>query len=137
MGAKASSAPFNGVGEMRFGQLIPVLRSFDEVKAKEFYCGFLGFSVDFEHRFQAKAPLYMQVSRGGVSLHVSEHHGDATPGSTVRIDVDDADGLHRELAAKDYPFARPGIEEKPWRMRELSVADPFGNRLIFAQSIET
>ena len=121
---------------MKLGQVIPVLRSFDEAKAKEFYCGFLGFSVDFEHRFEPGAPLYIQMSRGGVSLHVSEHHGDATPGSTVRIDVDDIDGLHQELTAKDYPFARPGIEEQPWGLRELTVADPFGNRLIFAQAIE-
>jgi uncharacterized glyoxalase superfamily protein PhnB len=120
---------------MKLGPLIPVLRSFDEMKAREFYCGFLGFKVDFEHRFQPEAPLYMQVSRGGTALHLSEHHGDATPGSTVRIHVDDVEGLHRELMAKDYAFARPGLEDQPWGMREVIVADPFGNKLVFAQAI--
>lgn len=135
MGTKASSL-CEGIGDMKLGPLIPVLRSFDAVKAKEFYCGFLGFSVDFEHRFEPEAPLYMQVSRGGVCLHVSEHHGDATPGSMVRIHVDDAKGLHQELMAKRYSYARPGIEDRPWGMREIAVTDPFGNRLIFAQTLE-
>jgi len=30
----------------------PVLRIFDVEKAKDFYFGFLGFSVDWEHRFE-------------------------------------------------------------------------------------
>jgi catechol 2,3-dioxygenase-like lactoylglutathione lyase family enzyme len=111
----------------------PILRSFDEAKARAFYVGFLGFAVDWEHRFEPGLPLYLQLSRGAVKLHLSEHHGDCTPGSAVRIAVDDVAALHAELAAKDYGFARPGLEEVPWGGRELSVKDPFGNRLTFFQ----
>lgn len=96
---------------MGLGKLIPIFRSFDETKAKEFYCDFLGFKVDFEHRFAAGLPLYLQVSRDGVALHPSEHHGDATPGGAVRIEVEDIEALHAELKAKNYKYARPGIEE--------------------------
>jgi hypothetical protein len=39
--------------------------------------------------------------------------------------------LHRELAAKRYKYARPGIEQMPWG-RDMSISDPFGNRLTFA-----
>jgi len=56
---------------------IPILRIFDEAKAREFYVDFLGFTVDWEHRFNDDAPLYMQVSRDGCVLHLSEHYGDA------------------------------------------------------------
>ena len=49
-------------------------------KAREFYIEFLGFAVDWEHRFEGVAPVYMQVSRGNLVLHLSEHHGDACPG---------------------------------------------------------
>jgi hypothetical protein len=35
-----------------FDKVIPVLRMFDIAKADEFYQGFLGFSVDFDHRFE-------------------------------------------------------------------------------------
>jgi catechol 2,3-dioxygenase-like lactoylglutathione lyase family enzyme len=104
---------------------------FDEVKAREFYLDFLGFRIDFEHRFEPGLPLYIQVSRSGSVLHLSEHHGDATPGSAVRIGVRDLDALASELREKDYKFARPAIQEQPWGLRELSVGDPFGNRIVF------
>ena len=39
---------------------IPILRIFSVDKAKEFYVGFLGFAVDWEHRFDDPAPVYMQ-----------------------------------------------------------------------------
>ncbi|MGC4006656.1 MAG: glyoxalase superfamily protein [Pirellulales bacterium] len=61
----------------------PILRIFDEAKAREFYLGFLGFSIDWEHRFDERAPLYMQISLAGCVLHLSGHHGDCCPGSTV------------------------------------------------------
>jgi len=40
----------------------PIIRIFDEAKAREFYLEFLGCSVDWQHRFEPDAPLYMQVS---------------------------------------------------------------------------
>jgi hypothetical protein len=36
-----------------FDKAIPILRIFDETKAREFYLDFLGFSVEFEHRFRS------------------------------------------------------------------------------------
>lgn len=49
---------------MDFGAPVPVLRMFDVEKARAFYLGWLGFSVEFEHRFEPTAPLYMGISRG-------------------------------------------------------------------------
>jgi hypothetical protein len=34
------------IGRMSLGKITPILRIFDEAKAKEFYVGFLGFTVD-------------------------------------------------------------------------------------------
>jgi catechol 2,3-dioxygenase-like lactoylglutathione lyase family enzyme len=108
----------------------PIVRIFDEAKAREFYVEFLGFKVDWEHRFEPGLPLYMQVSRDGCVLHLSEHYGDGSPGIALRIETSDLDGLQRELLAARYKYARPGIEQMPWG-RELSIRDPFGNRLTF------
>ena len=116
---------------MRFHPVIPILRSFDEAKAREFYVAWLGFQVDWEHRFTPDLPLYMQVSRGDCVLHLSEHHGDATPGSAVRIRVDDLEAFHAELQSRPYKNYRPGIEDQEWGARELCVQDGSGNRLIF------
>jgi hypothetical protein len=115
---------------MAMGAPIPILRIFDEAKAREFYCGFLGFAVDWEHRFHEGAPLYTQVSSGGCVLHLSEHFGDGTPGTIVRIPHDDLDGFIAGLNAKQYKNARPGIQTQPWG-RESTINDPFSNKLVF------
>ena len=122
---------------MKLGKTTPILRIFDEAKAREFYVDFLGFTVDWEHRFEAGFPLYLQVSRDGCVLHLSEHHGDCSPGAALRIETDDIDALHAELTARAYRYARPGIEDTPWGSRDLSVRDPFGNRLTFTTAVST
>ncbi|MGD1931059.1 MAG: glyoxalase superfamily protein [Leptolyngbyaceae cyanobacterium] len=119
---------------MSLAKTTPILRIFDEAKAKEFYVDFLGFQVDWEHRFQPGMPLYCQVSRDHCVLHLSEHHGDCTPGAAMRIEADDLDGLQAELLGKDYPSSRPGIEDMPWGSRDMSINDPFGNRLTFTKA---
>lgn len=115
---------------MAMGVPTPVLRMFDEAKAREFYCDFLGFTVDWEHRFEPGTPLYMQVSNGSCVLHLSEHHGDASPGSSMRVPMDDLDSFVGALNAKKYKYARPGIQTQPWG-RDCVIGDPFGNKLIF------
>jgi uncharacterized glyoxalase superfamily protein PhnB len=122
---------------MQLGKTTPILRIFDERKAREFYLDFLGFRLDWEHRFEPGLPLYMQVSRDGCVLHLSEHHGDATPGSALRIESSDVDELQRELLARQYAYTRPQVEATPWESRELTVRDPFGNRLVFTSHIST
>ena len=120
---------------MQLGKTTPILRIFDERKAREFYLDFLGFRLDWEHRFEPGLPLYMQVSRDACVLHLSEHHGDATPGSALRIESSDVDALQRELIARQYGYARPQVQEMPWGTREMAVADPFGNRLVFTTAV--
>lgn len=115
---------------------VPILRIFDEQKAHEFYIDFLGFRIDWEHRFADDLPLYMQVTREDCVLHLSGHHSDCCPGARVRVRVGDLDDLHRELTARQYKHARPGVEDTPWGDREMTVADPFGNRLTFYRSTE-
>jgi catechol 2,3-dioxygenase-like lactoylglutathione lyase family enzyme len=117
--------------EINLEKAIPVLRIFDEAKAREFYVDFLGFKVDWEHRFEPGMPLYMQVSRGDFLLHLTEHHGDACPGSAVFVRMSGIKEFHAELTAKKYGYAKPGLVNTPWKTREVSVKDPFGNRLSF------
>jgi uncharacterized glyoxalase superfamily protein PhnB len=116
---------------MILGAVTPILRIFDEAKARQFYVDYLGFTVDWEHRFAPDLPLYLQIARDGCLLHLSEHHGDCCPGAALRIAVDDIDALHAELTGRAYGYARPSIEDTPWGSRELTVRDPFGNRLTF------
>jgi hypothetical protein len=114
------------------GSPTPILRSFDERRAKLFYLDFLGFELLFEHRFEDGAPLYVSVKKGACVLHLSEHYGDGTPGSAVRIPVDDVRSYMAELRQKKFENARPG---KPilqdWGSWEITIADPASNRLTF------
>lgn len=121
---------------MNLSNITPVLRIFDEAKAREFYVGFLGFSVDWEHRLGDNYPLYMAISRDACLIHLTEHHGDATPGAVVRVKTDDIRTYSQELLEKTYRYAKPGIEEKPWQALEMTVTDPFGNRLTFYEVID-
>lgn len=120
---------------MKLGPITPIFRIFDEAKAKEFYVDFLGFKIDWEHRFADDLPLYMGISKGDCVLHLSGHFGDACPGAALRIAIDDVDAYQQELLAKQYKHARPGVHNQPWGSREMSIHDPFGNRLIFAMTI--
>lgn len=114
---------------MSLGRTTAILRIFDEVKAKEFYVDFLGFKVGFEHRFEPDLPLYMQVSKDDCVIHLSEHHGDCSPGAAIRIEMTGLAAYHQRLLDKRYKFARPGLEEPPWGGQEMTIVDPFGNRL--------
>ncbi|AUM68157.1 glyoxalase superfamily protein [Pseudomonas fluorescens] len=120
---------------MSFGKTTPILRIFDEAKTLAFYVDFLGFTVDWQHRFGDDYPLYLQVSRGDCVLHLSEHHGDCTPGSALRIETDELEAFQAQLLAKQYPFARPQIQAMPWGSQDMTVIDPFGNRLVFTNAI--
>lgn len=119
-----------------FERTVPILRIFSEEKAREFYLGFLGFKVDWEHRFEPALPIYMQVSRGGLTVHLSEHHGDGTPGSVVYVYMTGVEEWHRELIGKQYRHNRPGLQQQEWGMLEMSVIDPFGNRIVFGQRLD-
>jgi hypothetical protein len=77
----------------------------------------------------------MQISKDGCVIHLSEHHGDCSPGAALRIETNELDEFQRELLAKQYKYARPAINEMPWGSRDMSLCDPFGNRLTFTNAI--
>ena len=113
----------------------PILRIFDGALARAFYIDWLGFKVDFEHRFEPGTPIYMQVQRDGIVLHLSEHVGDSTPGSTQYILVEGIDEIFADITSRPWRLYRPSIEEMPWGQRVFSVGDPFGNTLRFSEDL--
>jgi len=117
---------------IRIEPAIPIVRIFDEAKARAFYNDWLGFATDWEHRFAEGMPLYTQVSRSGCLLHLSEHHGDATPGGTSFVRMTGIEAFHAELKSRPYANMNPGLETAPWGL-EVTVIDPFGNRLRFCE----
>ncbi|MEV1008585.1 glyoxalase superfamily protein [Streptomyces sp. NPDC049881] len=100
-------------------QVIPVLRVADASVAVAWY-GRLGFAEQWRHRFGPGFPAFAEVARGEVRLFLSEHEGDARPGTLVHLRVRDVDAVAAEFGAR--------VEEAPWA-REFELTDPDGNRL--------
>jgi len=119
----------------QFESPCPILRIFDEDKAKEYYIDFLGFKIDWEHRFEENFPLYCQISRGKLILHLSGHHGDSSPGSSVFVTMKGIREFQKELLAKEYKHAKPAIIEQEWGP-EMKITDPFNNSIRFSENKE-
>jgi len=120
---------------MSFGKTTPVLRIDDEGTALAFYVDFLGFRVDWQHRCEPGFPSYLQVSRGDCVLHLSEHNGDATPGAALRIETDELDVFRAQLLDKARGDTPLEIQAMPWGSLDMTLNDPFGNRLVFTNAI--
>ena len=117
-------------------ETIPIFRIFDLKKAREFYIDYLGFAMDWQHQFAGQGPVYMQISRSGCVLHLSEHYGDCCPGSTVFLRVSGIEDYHRELSTKGYAYLNPEVEKTFHDSLSLQLTDPFGNRLRLDEALE-
>jgi len=112
------------------GPVIPVLRMFDVDATTRFYVDYLGCALDWQDG-EGDRPLYLQVSRGELVLHLSSHHDDGTPGGVVFVEIQGLDALHAELREQGYPHLNPGIEPGPGEGRQMELIDPSSNRLRF------
>ncbi len=115
--------------------VIPVLRIFDVQKAKEFYIDWLEFNLEWEHVFEENFPVYMEVSKDNIKIHLTEHHGDCTPGSKIFINCNNIQEYCEKLKAKNYKFYKPGVEKTFYNSLCMDVTDPFGNRLSFNEHL--
>lgn len=112
-------------------KVIPVLRIFDYAKAIEFYIDWLGFTIEWEHEFEPGMPKYLEVRKDEIVLHLTEHHGDGTPGTHVFIWCEGLKAYHSELLEKKYKYNRPGFEEAFYGAWNVTVVDPFNNKISF------
>jgi catechol 2,3-dioxygenase-like lactoylglutathione lyase family enzyme len=115
-------------------RVFPQLRMTNWGRTREFYCGGLGFAVDWEHRFEPGFPVFAQLTRDGLSLFLTEHAGDCQVGGAAYLVVDDVDALDREIRERGIRPAEPP-EDTPWGTREIIVVDPDGNKLRFASQV--
>lgn len=91
----------------------------------------MGFDAVFGYRFAPELPLYLGLRMGACELHLSEHHGDASPAAVLRIGLPDLAAYAAVLRAREYGVSRPSVQRQPYGMDDMSIADPFGNRPIF------
>ena len=107
-------------------EVIPILRVASAARAVEWYAQ-LGFTKEWEHRFEPDLPAFVSIARGRGRIYLSEHEGDATPDTLIYIRHSDLDSLCAQLGLTPT--------EVPWG-RELKVEDPDGNRLRISDPID-
>lgn len=112
----------------------PILRMLDEGQAKRFYLDYLGFQVDWECRFSAEAPLFMQVRLGEACIHLDGHASSDSPISQVNIPVLGLQNYCDHLIAKRTGYMTPCLVDPRYvgRDTDMNIEDPFGNLLIFS-----
>jgi catechol 2,3-dioxygenase-like lactoylglutathione lyase family enzyme len=110
----------------------PLLHVSNADAARDFYCGKLGFRLEFAHRGDESLPdpCYMSISRDGVWIHLSSFSGDGVAGGVVNLLVDDVDALHQEFVAKGVTIAVEPVDQT-WGTREMYVRDADRNCLRF------
>ena len=109
---------------------VPILRIADVHTAKLFYGEFLGFTVDWEHYYEDGAPVYMQVSRAGLVLHLSENERFKEV-TIIYVGTTGIEEFYAELSSRSGSSGPPSISLTAWNTKQMEIEDPFGNLLRF------
>jgi catechol 2,3-dioxygenase-like lactoylglutathione lyase family enzyme len=109
-------------------RVMPTLRITSYEKSKAFYVDGLGFQIDWEHRFKPHFPVFIQVSRDGLAMFLTEHSGDCPVGGLVHFYVPDVDAWYVDFQGRGVPVKEPPSESLQG-LRDMTVVDPDGNKL--------
>lgn len=115
--------------------VIPQLRITHVATSLAFYVNGLGFKVDWRHQFEPGFPLFLQITRHGQTLFLTQHSGDCEVGAAVYFVVPDAQAFHTECAGNGIQATQPPTPT-PWGTCECVLTDPDGNRLRFASELQ-
>ena len=109
---------------------IPTFRVRDARAAEVFYRDKLGFGTSWAHDPGDGYPVFLEIVRDNVALHLSEHAGDGPEGVSIYVNVTDARGLYEEFCAKGAEIAE-ALQEAEWGEVVFSLTDLDGNTLRF------
>ena len=115
--------------------VVPQLRITSARHSLPFYLDGLGFVIDWQHQFEPGFPLFLQLTRAGQTIFLTEHNGDCQVGGAVYFIVTDVDDCYRDFIARGLVTAAPP-ENTSWGTREMIITDPDGNRLRFASNTD-
>jgi catechol 2,3-dioxygenase-like lactoylglutathione lyase family enzyme len=112
-------------------RVIPALRITNYERSKAYYVGTLGFTVEWEHRFEPNFPVFMSISRDGMKMNLTEHRGDCQVGGLVHFVIPDVDAWHAEFQTRGAIVAEAPNDDLGFR--NMTIKDPDGNQLRFME----
>jgi catechol 2,3-dioxygenase-like lactoylglutathione lyase family enzyme len=110
---------------------IPIFNVHSLKASQRYFRDVLGFKIDWEH---GDPPDFGAITRGDATIFMCQGC-QGNPGSWLMIFAADVDRLHREFSGKKAIIRMPPTN-MPWNLREMHVADPDGNVMRFASSLE-
>lgn len=117
---------------MTVQRVIPVFFIFNYTTTIEFYVDWLGFQIDWEHRFDENCAIYIQVSLGNTVLHLSDYYKDVSAGGMAFIECEGLEAYHKILTEKQGKFKCPILVNGAC----MTIVDPFTNQLVFSESTQ-
>lgn len=102
------------------GQPVPELPVSDLERARDYYCGKLGFKREWE------LPEIAAASRGKVAIFFRLSNPPITP-QVHWMFAEDVDASYAEMQAGDARIVDP-IANKPWGLRQFTIQDPDGHQ---------
>lgn len=111
---------------------ITAFRVTDMGDALAFYEGVLGFSKDWMWQHEENFPYFASVSRNQHTLYLTEHPECETGGLVyLYLETPDDVNAYHDVIIKNGGKADFGPVDQPWKLRELQITDPFGNKIRF------
>src|ERR1700712_1390282 len=102
---------------MKLIKVIPKIFYSDIKDGLELFIDCLGFTV----KYSENEPAFYIIDRDGVTISLVEDDEYAQKDRPeIRIDTDDIDALHSELAAKEIKLFHPnlsGLKLQPWGLK--------------------
>ncbi len=92
--------------------VIPALRITDYDRSKAFYVDGLGFRIAWEHRFEPHFPVFMEVTRDGLTFFLTQHKGDCQVGGLIYLYVPDVDAWYAELQGRGVSVQAPPTDQE-------------------------
>jgi len=114
---------------MKLNQPVPELPVVDVEGAQEYYRDVLGCEIEWTYPGKEVGA----VSSGETAIFFRRREGGFEP-SVHWIYSDEVDSLYNHLKTKGALIVEP-IEDKPWGLRQFTIADNDGNQFHIHQDI--
>ncbi len=116
----------------------PALLVSDLAEATQFYCHVLGFEKKWGYSLSEGEPevrVGVGARSGAFEFHlITDPHIGQTGTGFIYIPMSGVDALYDRCQAHGVQIDME-LQDRPWGMRDFRIADPFGNRLGFGETV--